>query len=285
MILSFISLRFIRDKKFNLHDPITSFLPASVSEMVIYKGVDYTKELTVSHLITQTSALPCYLIDKRPDGRKNMDLMKNGDKQSWPLDKVISVVKHMQPGYRPGSAGKANYSETNFRLLGKILETVSGLPLQTLLSNLFAELQMDQTFVLPRPDSPCAPVFFRQNQIDISDYWVSTGHDIASTADDQMKFLRSFFDGTSFSSQEINDLKTWNPIFFPFKYGMGIQKFYIPRILSPFQKFPETIGHCGSVGSVAFYIPEKELYVTGTVNQTSAPGLAFRTMVSIINQF
>jgi hypothetical protein len=44
------------------------------------------------------------------------------------------------------------------------------------------------------------------------------------------------------------------------------------------------IGHSGSTGSVAFYIPEKDLYITGTVNQQARPGIAFQTMIRIINR-
>jgi CubicO group peptidase (beta-lactamase class C family) len=82
----------------------------------------------------------------------------------------------------------------------------------------------------------------------------------------------------------INGLKKWNNIFFPFKYGVGIQKFYIPRLLSPFKAVPELIGHCGSVGSVAFYVPGKDVYITGTVNQTSNPHIVFQTIIKIVNK-
>ncbi len=286
MILSFITLRFDRDKKLNLDERISSYFSTQeLSKLLVFKGTDYSNEITISHLITQTSGLPCYLIDKRSDGLKNMDLIKNGENQSWPLEKVMSEVKRMPAKYRPGSPGKANYSETNFRLLGKILEAVSGTSLHDLLTGFFTEFKMKDTFVLPGAADVYAPIWYKNSELDISSYWLSTHHDIASTAKDQMIFLRAFFDGIFFSDEEINALKKWNPIFFPFKYGTGIQKFFIPRILSPFHQFPETIGHCGSIGSVAFYIPPKELYITGTVNQTSSPNLAFRVMVNIINRF
>ena len=64
----------------------------------------------------------------------------------------------------------------------------------------------------------------------------------------------------------LKELGKWNNVFFPFKYGIGIQKFYIPRFLSPFKPVPNMIGHSGSTGSVAFYIPDKDFFVTGTVN-------------------
>lgn len=286
LISSFITLRLCQDKAITLEDKISGYLPNEVIKgLLVDGGRDFSNELTIHHLISHTSGLPCYLIDKRGDGKKNMDLILNGNDQSWSFDKVLEEVKKMKPKFQPGTKGKASYSETNFRLLDKILEVVINKSIQELLADLFKNLEMNNTFVLPSSSvKNLTPVYFKQNIIDIHQYWKSTHHDIASTAADQMKFIRAFFDGKYFSKEFINDLKKWNNIFFPFKYGIGIQKFYIPGILSPFKAVPEFIGHCGSVGSVAFYIPDKEVYITGTVNQTSNPNIAFQTMIKIVNK-
>lgn len=191
----------------------------------------------------------------------------------------------MKSKFQPGSEGRANYSETNFRLLDYILETITKNNIKELLNSLFSELDMKNTFVLPsKSENNCAPVYFKRNALTIDNYWESTKHDVASTAYDQMIFLRAFFEGYFFPEEKIIELKKWKSIFFPFKYGIGIQKFQIPRILSPFKPVPEIIGHCGSVGSVAFFIPDKQIYITGTVNQMSNPNIAFQTLLKIINK-
>ena len=286
LIISFITLRLCQDKTINLDDKLSKYLPNEMlNGLLVHNGIDYSGDLTICHLISHTSGLPCYLIDKRPDGKKNMDLILNGNDQSWPLEKVVNEVKNMKSKFIPGTKGKASYSETNFRLLDKVLEVVTNKSIQDLLTNVFQELEMNNTFVLHSNSADrCSPIYFKQNQIDIKKYWYSTHHDIGSTATDQMKFIRAFFEGKYFSKEFINDLKQWNNIFFPFKYGVGIQKFYIPRILSPFKAVPELIGHCGSVGSVAFYVPDKEVYITGTVNQTSNSNIVFQTMIKIVNK-
>lgn len=286
LIISFITLRLCQNKLIDLDDKLSQHLPAELLDgILIYGGTDHSHKLTIRHLISHTSGLPCYLIDKRPDGKKNMNLMLNGDDQSWPLDKVVNEVKKMKSKFIPGTKGKANYSETNFRLLGRVLEQVTGKRISELLSDVFSELNMNDTCVLPSNTATnCAQVYFRQNPVTIAAYWKSTGHDIASTAVDQMKFIRAFFSGDYFTKAYINELKQWNSIFFPFKYGIGIQLFYIPRILTPFKAVPEIIGHCGSVGSIAFYIPEKEVFITGTVNQAGNPNTAFQTMIRILNK-
>lgn len=57
----------------------------------------------------------------------------------------------------------------------------------------------------------------------------------------------------------------------------------MPRIMSPFQPIPDIIGHSGSTGSVAFYVPDMDIYITGTINQQAKPNVAFQTMIKIIN--
>lgn len=286
LIISFITLRLCQSKTINLDDKLSNYLPnETLNGLLVYNGKDYAGDLEIRHLISHTSGLPCYLIDKGTDGKKNMDLILNGNDQSWPLEKVVREVKKMKSKFIPGSKGKASYSETNFRLLDRVLEIVTNKNIQDLLTDVFQELEMNNTFVLPSNyANHCATIYFKQNTISIREYWMSTHHDIASTAADQMKFIRAFFDGKYFSKEFIDELKKWNNIFFPFKYGIGIQKFYLPKLLSPFKAVPELIGHCGSIGSVAFYVPDKDVYITGTVNQTSNPNIVFQTMIKIVNK-
>lgn len=286
LIISFITLRYHLDKRINIEDKLSKYLPDEmINGLLVHNGKDYSDDLTIRHLLSHTSGLPCYLIDKRSDGKKNMDLILNGNDQSWPLEKVVSEVKGMKSKFIPGAKGKASYSETNFRLLDRVLEVIANKRIEDLLTDVFRELEMNNTYVLPSSSADkCAFVYHKQNQINLTEYWKSTHHDIASTAADQMKLIRAFFDGKYFTKEFIDELKKWNKIFFPFKYGVGIQKFYIPRMLSPFKAVPEMIGHSGSVGSIAYYIPEKEVFITGTVNQTSNPNIVFQALVKIVNK-
>jgi hypothetical protein len=99
-----------------------------------------------------------------------------------------------------------------------------------------------------------------------------------------MVFLKAFFDGYFYPKDRLHELEKWNNIFFPFRYGVGVQKFHTPRIFSPFQSIPDMVGHCGSTGSVAFYVPDREVYITGTINQQASPNVSFQTMMRIIHK-
>jgi D-alanyl-D-alanine carboxypeptidase len=58
----------------------------------------------------------------------------------------------------------------------------------------------------------------------------------------------------------------------------------LPRIFSPFKPVPELIGHSGISGAFAFYCPENDMHITGTVNQIHDPGLSYRLMIGILNK-
>ena len=128
------------------------------------------------------------------------------------------------------------------------------------------------------------PIRYKSKEVHIPLFLNSTQNDIISTAKEQMTFLKAFFNGYLFPKERLKELEKWNNIFFPFKYGIGIQNFSIPRILSPFHPVPEMVGHCGSTGSVAFYVPDVDLYITGSVNQQARPNVAFQTMIKIVTR-
>jgi CubicO group peptidase (beta-lactamase class C family) len=251
--------------------------------LLVYKGVDYSDEITIEQLISHTSGLPCYLIDKRAEGGKVMDELLGGHDQEWGTEKVIAQVKKMNAKFYPGQKGKASYSNTNFRLVGKILETVIGKSLDSILNGLFAELGMKHTYVFENDNQKnFAPVYAKEKPVFLPRYFASSKYDVISTVGDLMIFIKAFFNGYFLPKEKLSDLEKWNSIFFPFKYGIGIQKFYTPKVFSPFMPVPDMIGHCGSTGTVAFYIPEKKVFITGAVNQTKNPGLIFKTMIKII---
>ena len=285
-MVSAITLRLCHQKRISLVDKISKYLSEDmISNLLTINKRDYSGEITIQHLISHTSGLPCYLTDKQRDGTKNMDLILNGDNQSWPFDKMVNVVKNMKARYIPGKKGKANYSETNFRLLEKIVEKVTNKSIDRVLTSLFEELGMRNTFVLLKNNyRKIVPCYFKDKEIMIHEYWESTRKDIASTAQDTMIFLKAFFSGHFFPKKNISQLEMWNKIFFPFKYGIGLQLFYIPALLSPFKGVPKIIGHCGSSGAISFYVPAKKVFITGTVNQTSNKGIAFQTLIKIIKR-
>ncbi len=62
----------------------------------------------------------------------------------------------------------------------------------------------------------------------------------------------------------------------PIEYGLGMMRFRMPRLFTPFHPMPEVIGHTGAVGSWLFYCPKLDLIFTGTVGQLTAAAAPFK---------
>lgn len=286
LCISAIILRLYRENRLELQDKISKYLPEEVIRRLhIYKGKDYSDDLTVAHLMSHTSGLPCYLVDKQANGKRAMADLEGGMDQSWPIEKVIQEIKRTKTHFPPGTPGRAKYSDTNFQLLTLVIENITGQSINTVLKDLFRELNLTRTYVCEEVnDKNFVPIRYKSEEIHIPLFLKSTKNDIISTARDQMTFLKAFFHGYFFPKERLSELEKWNNVFFPFKYGVGIQKFYLPRILSPFKPVPDMVGHSGSTGSVAFYVHDMGIYTTGTVNQQARPNVAFQTMIKIVNK-
>jgi CubicO group peptidase (beta-lactamase class C family) len=284
--ISAIILKLYTKNKLDLQDKISKYLSEEVVRgLHIHKGRDYSDDLSIAHLMSHTSGLPCYLTDKQANGKKAMTELEAGIDQPWPIDRVIQEVKRMKTHFPPGKEGRAKYGDTNHQILGLIIENITGEPVNLVLKNLFQVLNLTKTYVCEDVnDRNFVPIRYKSEARYVPLFLTSTKNDIISTAKDQMTFLKAFFSGYFFPKERLNELEKWNKIFFPFKYGIGIQKFHMPRILSPFYPVPDMVGHCGSTGSVAFYVPDMGLYITGTINQQARPNIAFQTIIKIVNK-
>lgn len=285
LIISSVILRLIAKGRLSFEDPLSKFVPESViTGLHVYQGKDYSKDITLRHMLSMTSGLPCYLSDKPQHGDAAIKALEAGIDQPWPTEKVIEAVKTMKPHFPPGEGRKAKYVDTNHQLLNLVIENTLEQPVETVLNQVFEELGMTHTYVCQDPaDTSYVFPYYKNEPRDISLFITSTQNDLISTARDQMHFVKAFFSGYFYPKERIRDLEVWKPIFFPFMYGVGIQKFYMPRYLSPLKAVPDMIGHCGSTGSVAFYVSELDLYITGTTNQQANPSAAFQTLIKIVH--
>jgi CubicO group peptidase (beta-lactamase class C family) len=286
MFMSALILKFTTERRVKLEDNFGDYVSGDVIDKLhVINGTDYSSEITLRHMISQTSGLPDYIEDKLESGHVTMKDLEAGLDPAWPIDKVIEEVKKMKPHFPPGKHGKAKYIDTNHQLLELVVEKVTGMPNDQALNNLFQELGMSDTYVgHDINDKSYVPVRYKEKEISLGRFISSTKNDIISTARDQMKFVRAFFNGYFWPKDRLQELQQWNNIFFPFEYGIGIEKFSMPMALTLFKKMPDMIGHAGSVGSVAFYVPEKDVYFTGTVNQQAKPNAIYQVMLKVLNK-
>ena len=202
---------------------------------------------------------------------------------------IVEIAQSLKPRFPPGAAeGRAHYSDTNYALLGAVIEAVTANSVAASFRQMiFDPLGLTDTYVFEHTTlrEPPAAFFFKDQAIEVPLAMSSFAPDggVVSTVADSVRFLRAFFDGELVPPARVTSMTTrWNRILFPLQYGSGVMRFRVPRWMSPFQAPPELIGHSGSTGSFAFYAPQRDAYVAGTVNQMDKPNRPFRLMTKMI---
>jgi CubicO group peptidase (beta-lactamase class C family) len=240
--------------------------------------VDHGPALTIRHLLHQTSGLADYYeSDLAAD-------LKRGRDRSYSLNDVLRMTKALPPQAAPES-GKSYYSDTNYQLLGAVIEVATGQTYdQALQSRICEPLELKQTSVLQGSDMGF-PVYHKDNRLNVSQILTSMASDggIISTMDEMLIFLRAFMDGHLFKPENVVQMRQWNRLFFPLQYGYGLMRVKLPRWMTLFRATPELIGHSGSSGSFAFYAPEPDIYLIGTFNQTDAPRRPIGFMMRVLS--
>jgi D-alanyl-D-alanine carboxypeptidase len=281
-----IILKLRAEGKLSLDDKISKYIDKSIlSDLHIYKGKDYSHELTVKHLLSHTSGLPDYFQGKGKSGESLENEITAGKDQFWTFEQAIERTKKMNPHFAPGTKGKANYSDANFQLLGKIIETITHESYSENCKKFIIEpLGLTNTYLYQdSTDKTPKTLYYKTNELNIPKAMTSFGADggIVSTSNDMLIFIEAFFTGKIFPSSYIDELQEWNKIFSPMKSGIGIHLFKLPWILNPTGAIPYFIGHSGLSGALAYYSPKENIFIVGTVNQVAHPDVSFKTMIKL----
>lgn len=281
-----IILKLREEGKLTLEDKISKYMDASIlSGLHVYKGKDYSQELTIRHLLSHTSGLPDYFQDKGTSGKSLEDELMVGKDQFWTVEEAIERSKKMSPLFAPGTKGKAKYSDVNFQLLGKIIETISGkLYAENCQERIIQPLSLTKTYLYQdATDRKPKTLYYKSKELNIPKAMTSFGADggIVSVSSEMLVFIEAFFTGKLFPLAYIDELQEWNRIFPPMRAGVGIHLFKLPWIFNPTGAIPYFIGHSGLSGALAYYSPKENLYIAGTVNQTAHPDISFKTMISL----
>jgi D-alanyl-D-alanine carboxypeptidase len=273
----------------DIEESIADYLPAALIEGIhVYQGVDYSAQIKVYQLVNQTSGLADYFLDRPRGGPSVFEELKRGHDMALGVEQVAERVRGLEPKFAPGAGGgtKAHYADTNYRLLGTIIESVTGQPIaESFTTLIFRPLGLVDTFFhdaeSERPGCEPATIYLGREPVRLPLFFSShtTEGGLIATARDNLTFLRAFFEGRLFDSVWFERLTArWNRVFFPMQYGYGMMRVNFPRMF-----FPEYVGHSGSTGSFAYACPAKSLYLVGTVNQIADPSRPIRLMMRVAN--
>ena len=281
-----IILKLRAEGKLSLDDKISKYIDKSIlSGLHIYKGKEYSQDLTIKHLLSHTSGLPDYFQGKEANGKSLENEITEGNDQFWTFEQAIERTKKMASLFAPGTKGKANYSDANFQLLGKIIETITHKSYSENCQEIIIKpLGLPKTYLYQdSTDKTPKILYYKSKELNIPKAMTSFGADggVVSTSSDMLVFIEAFFTGKLFPQTYIDELQKWNKIFFPMQSGIGIHLFKLPWIFNPTGAVPYFIGHSGLSGALAYYSPKENIFIVGTVNQVAHPDISFKTMIKL----
>lgn len=284
-------LQLVDERRLALEDRIADRLPAAdVSGLHVLDGVDRSDQITVEQLLAHTSGLADYFEQRQDDRTRLIDTAIHEDR-GWTYEQALEIAKaRMLPSFPPGTPGRAHYSDTNYQLLGRIVENACDESLvQRLQTRILDPLGLTRTF-MHTPETlerypEAATMRYGRHELRVprfmASFWADGG--MVSTAPEGLTFLRAFVAGELFAASHLTRMTAvWRPIFRPLEYGIGIMRFRLPRYYSPLKPVPAAIGHSGASGTVLFHFPDIDLYVSGTVNQAKNRSLPYRLMMRLV---
>ena len=280
-------MRLCEEGALSLNDPMSRYLPEGLIRGIhVYEGKDYSRDITIGQLLSHTSGIADYYDEKPKGGKSLFELFLEDPDRPWTVDETIDRARNdLRPNFPPGS--RASYSDTNFQLLGKVIEAVSGRQLQVVFDDFFFRpLGLTHTWLigLSRPRLPSLPapaeVFYKDINITKARsngaYWADGG--IVSTADEMIIFLKALKEGRIIRRDTLESMHHWRKWHFPLQYGYGTMYFKLPSIASRVTRMAPLWGHSGSTGSFLYYSEELDLYMAGSVDQVDSKILPFKLM-------
>lgn len=257
-------MRLIEDGKLTLDTTLAQVLPASE-----IRGFD--GNITIRQLLSHTSGLPDYWTDGRRDREGNNAFLRAflaEPGKSWTPQEILSYAREIS-AKRPG--GRFHYSDTNYVLLGLIIERITGRPLHRVFRKMiFDPLKMNDTWLTyHEPQRGAEPSHRFEDEEDMhalprqSADWAGGG--LMSTNGDLEKFLRGLASGKLFKKPDT--LETMRNEAVPvgeegISYGLGLYRVQLDHGQG------ELWGHDGHGNSFAYYWPERDITFTGSLNQT-----------------
>jgi D-alanyl-D-alanine carboxypeptidase len=269
MFTAAVIMQLAEEGVLTLDDPLTLWLPEVAEQL------PYGDQITLRHLLSHTSGLfnvvehEAYYADiftemvvDEATGSVTLDCVERD-----PHDTLSRYVYGKEAQFEPGAQWR--YSNTNYTLLGMIIEAAAEMPLaEAYRTYIYEPLGMESTF-LDCYEEPVIDVALAHGytgtgddmadvtELHESEGWSAGG--LVSTAPDLIAFARGLFGGTLFDNPEsLAEMTTAVP---GSAYGLGVML------------QGEYMGHAGYIAgfrSVLNYAPELDTVVLMVYNHDGA---------------
>jgi D-alanyl-D-alanine carboxypeptidase len=253
-------LRLVEMDKIKLSEPIGRLLSAK-SNALLLKGGYNTNEITVTHLITNTSGIYDFV-----NTQIYQSLTVSNPKYRWTRNEQIELAIHSgSSAVKPGEIFA--YSETNYSLLTEIIEQLTQLPFDVAVRRLlkFDKLKLNNTWFLLQelaPQGALPLVEQTAKTYNVNSYTLDYSFDafggggLASTVADLAKFSQYLFNGGVFDEPSTREL-----LYTTVATADGLEPSYSLGLMHTNVAGYKAYGHGGFWGTQVKYIPELNLSI------------------------
>lgn len=290
-----VIMRLYEERALALDDPISKYLPADLIRGIqIYQGKDYSHAITIKQLLSHSSGIADYYTEKsKKQGKSLFEVFLEDPARTWTVEDTIAWTRdELEAHFAPGTDGY--YSDTNYQLLGKIIEKVTQKPLPIVYQDfIFRPLRLNNTWLIVRsqplvaPSAATAEISYKDKNVtkirSNGSYWADGG--LVSTAGDMIVFLKALNEGKIISRDTLKLMHDWHKLEFPLQYGYGTMYFQLPRFMNHWTGLTPLWGHSGSSGSFLYYSEALNLYMAGSINSVDSDAQPFLLMRSVMKLF
>jgi CubicO group peptidase (beta-lactamase class C family) len=186
--------------KVSYEDKINKYLDNDLlHNLHVYKGKDYSNQITIKNLLNHTSGLHDYFGDKPKQRKSMLDIILDEPSRFWSPPEVVQWSKENLKSHFPPGEG-FHYSDTGYHILGLIIERITSIAFyEALKQYIFNPLGMNQSYLIgysePSGNSnyPIADIFvgdtnvtqYRSLSVDYA------GGGIVATSEDLLRFMKA----------------------------------------------------------------------------------------------
>ena len=217
-------LQLIEQGKVSLDQPVTDILTSpNLDDLLVVDGKSYIDSVKVYQLLNHTSGIPDYF--REVNDEKEIEI--HGDPSlKFSAEDLLKMAKQLnKEPFVPGE--KFHYSNTNYTLLGMIIEQVSGQTYQDYFQeHIIERLNLENTY-LASEDKPSnkAQGFYKGKEVEMPLSFAGAAGELVTDLDAMTTFIDGWHKGQLFEKPEtlkmvLNDY--YNNMGSGVLYGLGV---------------------------------------------------------------
>lgn len=225
-------LQLVEERTVSLDDPVSRWVD----------GVPLGERITLGMLLDHTSGL--YSSNEAASVR--------ADPRLRTIDELVAVARDEGSLFCPGQGWR--YSNTNYWLLGAVLEAVEGQPLDQILTRRIVERAGLSGVRFVTPDDavsdmqPLPPPDVARGEVVVHPAWVGAAGPMLATPEGAVSLLQAVLTGRLLPTERVRSMLDlpWPMFDQPMAYGRGLMLYQVPEPGRPLT----WVGHSGGASGV-----------------------------------